>query len=160
MKKNSTIFLQLVVIALGIGVLALMLLEPHLEGRNINATLIEIYFKDPFLAYAYVVSISFFVALYQVFALLGNIRKNKIFSAQSVRALRIIKYCATSLVCFTVIPLGYLFIVRPGDDIAGGVFMGLLVIAVAGVTVTVADVLGGLLQSVVEMKSGNDSSQS
>lgn len=49
--------------ALGISTLALMLWEPHLEGRNVNATLFEIYFRDPFLAYAYTASIVFFVAL-------------------------------------------------------------------------------------------------
>ena len=57
MKKSSTIFLQVVIVLIGIGVLAAMLWEPHLEGRNVHATLFEIYFKDPFLAYVYIGSI-------------------------------------------------------------------------------------------------------
>ena len=85
MKKSSTIFLQVVIVLIGIGVLALMLWEPHIEGRNAHATLFEIYFKDPFLAYAYIASISFFVALYQAFKLLGFIRQNEVFTLNSVQ---------------------------------------------------------------------------
>ena len=48
MGRGSTIFLQVVIVLLGIGALALMLWEPHVEGRNARATLFEIYFKDPF----------------------------------------------------------------------------------------------------------------
>lgn len=70
MKRGSTIFLQAVIVLLGIGALALMLWEPHLEGRNAHATTFEIYFNDPFLAYAYVASIPFFTALYQAFKVL------------------------------------------------------------------------------------------
>ena len=71
---------QGVIILIGIASFVLMLWEPHLEGRNVNATLFEIYFNDPFLAYAYAASIAFFVALYQAFKLLGYADKNKIFS--------------------------------------------------------------------------------
>src|SRR5688572_21415179 len=114
MKRTSTIFLQIVTVLIGIGVLALMLWEPHLEGRNVNATPFEIYFKDPFLAYAYIASIAFFVGLYQAFKLLGYIGQNKVFSLNSVRALRTIKYCAITLVCFIVGAEAYFFIVQRG----------------------------------------------
>src|ERR1044072_5143802 len=84
MKMRSlvvpTIFLQAVIVLIGIGSLALMLWEPHIEGRNAHATLFEIYFKDPFLAYAYLASTPFFVALYQAFKLLGYIKQNKAFA--------------------------------------------------------------------------------
>ncbi len=156
MKKSSTIVLQIVIVALGLAVLAFMLWEPHIEGRNAQATLFEIYFNDPFLAYAYTASIAFFVALYQGFKLLGYIGKNKVFSVDSVKALRTIKYCAKSLVAFVVAAEAYLFIVRPGDDIAGGVFMGLLVIFVCGVTAIAAAVFERTLQSALDIKSEND----
>src|SRR3990167_220096 len=93
-KRSSTIFLQVVIVLIGIAVPALMLWEPHLEGRNVNATLFEIYFKDPFLAYVYIGSIPFFIALYQALKLLGYVRQNKTFSQAAVNALRAIKYCA------------------------------------------------------------------
>ncbi len=82
MKRCSTIFLQIVIVLIGIGALALMLWEPHTEGRNAHATLFEIYFRDPFLAYAYIASISFFVALYQAFKLLGYAGSNTVFSVR------------------------------------------------------------------------------
>ena len=154
MKRSPTIFLQIVIVLIGIGALAAMLREPHIEGRNAHATLFEIYFKDPFLAYAYVASISFFVALYQAFKLLGYIGRNEAFSERSVRALRTIRYCAISLVGFTVPAEAYLFIVRPGDDIAGGVFMGILITFVSIVAATAAAVFERLLRSTTDAKSG------
>ena len=121
MKKSSTIFLQIVLILIGIGVLALILWFPNIEGRNVNSTAFEVYFKDPFLVYAYTASIAFFVALFQAFKLLGYIGQNKIFSQAAVKALRTIKYCAHIIVGFVVGAEAYLLIVRPDDDIAGGV---------------------------------------
>lgn len=157
MKKSSTIFLQVVIVLIGIGVLALMLWEPHLEGRNVNATLFEIYFKDPFLAYAYTASIAFFVALYQAFKLLGYIGQNKVFSLKAVKALRTIKYCSITLIAFILGAEAYFFIVQSGkDDIAGGVAMGLGMIFLSSVIATAAAVFERLLQSAVEMKSEND----
>ena len=138
-KRSSTIFLQVVIVLIGIGVLALMLWEPHLEGRNAHATAFEIYFKDPFLAYAYLASIAFFVALFQAFTLLGYIRQNEVFSLNSVRALRTIKYCAITLVAMIGAAVAYLFIaVRGKDDIAGGVAMGVVLILVSVVIATAA----------------------
>ena len=157
MKRSSTIFLQMVIVALGIGALALMLWEPHIEGRNVNATFFEIYFKDPFLAYAYTASIAFFLALYQAFKLLGYIGQNKVFSLNSVKALRTIKYCAISLVGFIAAAEAYLFIaVRGKDDIAGGVVIGLCLMFVSVVVATSAAVFERLLQNAVDIKSEND----
>jgi len=140
MKRISTIFLQGVIVTLGIGVLALMLWEPHLEGRNAHATFFQIYFNDPFLAYAYVASISFFVALFQAFKLVGYIGQNRVFSQAALNALRTIKYSAISLVAFIIAPEVYLFIARPGDDIAGGVAIGLFLIFVSASIATAAAV--------------------
>jgi hypothetical protein len=156
MKRNSTIFLQIVIVLIGIGTLAFMLWEPHLEGRNANATLFQIYFNDPFLAYAYTASIAFFVALYQAFNLLQYIGQDKIFSFKSVKALRVIKYCAISIIGFIVVPEVYLFIARPDDDIAGGVMMGLLLIFVSAIVATATAVFERTLQSAVDIKSEND----
>ena len=157
MKRISTIFLQVVIVLIGIGALAFMLWEPHIEGRNAHATFFEIYFKDPFLAYAYIASIPFFVALYQAFMLLGYIGQNRVFSLNSVRALRTIKYCAIALVALIVAAEVYLFIAQRGkDDIAGGVAMGLFMIFVSVVIAAAAAVFERLLQSAVDMKSEND----
>ncbi len=156
-KRTPTAFLQIVIILIGIGTLALMLWEPHIEGRNANATVFQIYFNDPFLAYAYIASTPFFVALYQAFTLLTYIGQNKVFSLNSVRALRTIKYCAILLVAFIVGAEAYIFIaIRGTDDIAGGVAMGLFAIFISVVVATAAAVFEKLLQSAVDMKSEND----
>jgi hypothetical protein len=157
MKKSSTIFLKIVLIIIALGQLALMLWEPHLEGRNAHATLFEIYFKDPFLAYVYIGSIPFFVAIFQAFKLLTYIGQNKVFSANSVRTLRIIKYCALIIIGFLIGAEAYIFIaMRNKDDIAGGVVIGLLMIFISAVVATAAAVFERLLQSAVDIKSEND----
>ncbi|MDR3056530.1 MAG: DUF2975 domain-containing protein [Prevotella sp.] len=157
MKRVSIIFLQIVVVLIGTGTLALMLWEPHLEGRNIHATPFEIYFKDPFLAYVYIASISFFVVLYQVFKLLGYIRQNRIFSRNSVRALQTIKYCAIILIVFIAGAEAYFFIFQRGtEDIAGGVAMGLAMIFISTIIATAATVGERVLQNGVDMKDEND----
>ncbi len=158
MKKSSTIFLQIVIVLIGIGALALMLWEPHLEGRNANATLFQIYFNDPFLVYAYTASIAFFAALYQAFKLLGYVGRNEVFSQRSVKALRTIKYCALTLVGFIVGAEAYFFIAQRsnGEDIAGGVAIGLVMIFLSIVIATAAAVFEKTLQSAVDMKSEND----
>src|SRR5260370_20750745 len=114
MKRSSTIFLQVVIVLIGIGALALMLWEPHIEGRNAHATLFQIYFKDPFLAYAYIASIPFFAALYQAFKVLGYVRQNKTFSQATVNSLRTIKYCAIAIIGFVVV--GVIFIMFGDKD--------------------------------------------
>ena len=95
MKRSSTIFLQVVIVLIGIGALALLLWEPHVEGVKRTPRSLRC-ISDPFLAYVYIASIPFFVALYQAFKVLGYAGQNKIFSQAAVKALRTIKYCATS----------------------------------------------------------------
>ena len=126
MKRISTLSLQVFIVLIGISALALMLWEPHIEGRNLHATTFDIYFKDPFLAYAYLASIPFFMVLHQTFKLLGYVRQKKISSQTTMKALRAIQYCARVIIGFVV--LGEIFIMlSDSDDRAGGVFMGILV---------------------------------
>lgn len=157
LKKGSTIFLQVVIVLIGIGALALLLWEPHIEGRNANASLFEIYFKDPFLAYVYLASIAFFIALYQAIRLLGYIRHNEIFSHRAVKALRTIKYCAMTIIAFIVGAEAYFFIFQRGkEDISGGVMIGLLMILVSVIIVAAAAVFERIVQKALDIKSEND----
>jgi Protein of unknown function (DUF2975) len=157
MKRASTIFLQVVIVLLGIGVLTFLLWEPQVEGRNVNATQFEIYFKDPALAYIYLAFVPFFVGLYQAFSLLGYARRNEMFSPPAVRALRIIKYCAITTALFFLGGEAYLFIFISGkDDIAGGVAMGAFIIFACAVVATAAAVFERILQNAVDIKSEND----
>jgi hypothetical protein len=154
-KRTPTAFLQIVIVLIGMGALALMLWEPHLEGRNKHATVFEIYFKDPFLAYAYVASIPFFVALYQAFRVLGYAGQNKVFSQPAVKALRTIKFCALAIIGFVAI--GEIFILmHDSDDRAGGVFMGVVITFGSIVIATAAAMFERILQNAVNIKSEND----
>lgn len=155
MKRSSTAFLQIVIVLIAVGTLTLMLWEPHLEGRNANATVFEVYFKDPFLAYAYLGSIPFFVALYQGFKLLGYAGRNQIFSQDAVKALRTVKYCGIALVGF-VAGAEVFILMHESDDAAGGVMMGLFIAFGSIVMATAAATFERILQNAVDLKSEND----
>jgi hypothetical protein len=140
-RRSAARFLQVVIVLIGIVALALMLWEPHLEGRNAHATTFEIYFKDPFLAYAYLASIAFFAALFQAYKLLGFIAQDRAYSPDAVKALRTIKRCAIALVAMIAAAVAYLILaVRGKDDIAGGVAIGLSMILLSAVAGTLAAV--------------------
>ena len=158
MKRSSTIFLQVVIVLIGIGALALLLWEPHIEGRNAHATLFEIYFNDPFLALVYAGSIPFFIALYQAFKVLGYVRQNKVFSPEVVKALRTIKYCALAIIGFVVVEEIVIMLMNNHDSDNPGapIFMGVLIAFPSIVVAAAAAMFERILQNAVELKSEND----
>ena len=155
MKRGSITFLQVVIVLIGIVALAIIIRFPLTEGRAVNLDLFSIY-SDPFIIYGYIVSIAFFVALYQAFKLLGFIGQNKVFSLNSVRALRTIKYCA--IILGVSIVMAVLFIMtshNKDDDPAGFIAMGILTTFISIVIATAASVSERILQSAVDIKSEN-----
>lgn len=155
MKKSSTLFLQGIIVLIGVVVLALLLWKPHLEGRNAQATLFEIYFKDLFLVFVYLGSIPFFIALSQAFKLLGYVRQNTVFSQTTVNALRKIKLCAMTIIGFVVIEEVFIFL-NESDDRAGGVFMDLVITLGSIVVATAAALFEQIVQHAVDIQSEND----
>ncbi len=155
MKRSLTIFLQIVIVLIGLGALAFLLWEPHIEGRNAHATLFEIYFKDPFLAYAYIASIPFFISLYQAFKVFEYVRQNKTLSQATVKALRTIKYCAIAIIVFVAVSVIFIFFADK-DDRPAGIFMRILIVLPSIVIATAAAMFERNLQSAVEIKSEND----
>ena len=156
MKRGLTIFLQLVILLIGAGVFALLLWEPQIEGRNVNATQFEIYFKDPFLAYIYLAFLPFFVGLYQGFKIVGYAGRDEIFSQRSLRSFRIIKYCALIMAIFILGAEAFLFMfIGATDDIAGGVMMGAFLILACVVVGSTAAVCERILKNAVDTKSAN-----
>lgn len=150
--KYATLFLQIVIVFFGIGVFAFMLWEPNIEGRNAHATLAQIYFNDPFLAFAYVASTPFFVGLYQAFNILAHVRQNKVFSEAAVKAMRTIKICAVAIVGFVAV--GEIFILfGNSDDRAGGVVMGILFVFGSLVVAAAATIFEQILRNAVGKKS-------
>jgi len=150
-KKSSTVFLQVVIVLIGIVTLAVMIRFPLTEGRAANLDLFSIY-ADPFLVYGYLASIAFFVALYQAFKLLGYIGQNKVFSLNSVKALRTIKYCAIVLSILIVMAAIYIrlsFSVKSvtDDDPAGFIAVSIVATFISVVIATAAAMFERILRN-------------
>lgn len=153
--KRSTIFLQAAVILTGTVALFFMLYEPLIEGRNAHSTFFEIYFNDPFLAFAYTASIPFFIALYNAVKVLGSVRQNKTYTQPAVKALRTIKYCGLSLIGFAL--AGEIIIMlNNSDDRAGGVFMGFLAALLAIALAAAGFSFERKVQKRIDEKSGKN----
>jgi hypothetical protein len=156
MKRILTVFLQTVIVLIGIVVLTILIWLPLTEGRATNLDLFSIY-ADPFIVYGYVASITFFVALYKAFKLLGYIGQNNVFSSNSVKALKSIKYCGVIL-CVLIVAAGLYIKIFHGkeDDPAGFLAICIVTTFASIVVVTVAAIVEKLLQNAVDMKSEND----
>ena len=154
MKRSITVFLQTVIVLVGIGALAFLLWEPHVEGVNAHATVFQMYF-NLLIAYAYVASIPFFVALCQAFKVLGWIGRNEIFTQRSVRALRTIKYCALAIIGFVAVSVIFM-IGGDREDRPGGTFMRLLIAFPSLVVASAAAMGERIFQNAVDLKSEND----
>src|ERR1051325_9590084 len=153
-KRSSTSFPQTLIVLFGIAALAFLLWEPHVEGVNAHAKFFAVYF-NLFVAYAYVASVPFFVALYQAFKVLGYIRQNRIFSQEAVNALRTIRFCALALIGF--VGVSVIFMIHGDrDDRPAGVFMSLLIAFPSIIVATAASMFERILQNAVDMKSEND----
>ncbi len=156
MKKISTLFLQGVVVLIGMVVLVLLIRIPSLEGRAVNLDWFSIY-SDPFILYGYATSIAFFVALYKAFKLLGYIGQNQVFTSHSVGALKSIKYCALVFSVLIVLAGIYIKLTHPvDDDPAGFLAMCIVVTFAAAVVATAAAIFEKILQNAIDMKSEND----
>jgi len=155
-KRITIIFLQAVIVLIGIMVLSFMIRFPLTEGRAENLDLFSIYF-DPFILYGYASSIVFFVALYKAFKLLGYIGQNKLFSLNSIRTLRSIKYCAIiSSILIMTAGLYIRIFHNKEDDPAGFLAMCIIITFISIVVAIAVAVLEKILQNAVDMKSEND----
>ena len=156
MKKIPIVFLQAVIVLIGIVALVIIIRLPLTEGRAVNLDLLSIY-SDPFILYGYAASIAFFIALYKSFKLLGYIGQNKVFSSSSVKALKSIKYCAIVLSILIVLAGLYIKLFHnKEDDPAGFLTICIVTTFVCIVLATVAAIFEKLQQNAVDMKSEND----
>lgn len=153
MKRVSTVFLRILLVLVALVVLAALVVEPQLEGRNENSTLVQTYFQDPFLAYVYIASIPFFGMLFQAFQLLRYADSNQLFSKASLTRIKNIQYLALSLVLLIIGAEAYFFLIqRSTEDIAGGVVIGLFAMLIALCIASVSSVFHKHLQTVALKK--------
>lgn len=156
MKRVSIVFLQAVIVLIGIVTLVLLIWLPLMEGRATNLDLVNVY-SDRFILYGYTISTPFFVALFNAFKLLAYIGQNKVFSTNAVKALRNIKYCAIILSALVVIAGLFIKFTHNKDDDPAGFLAICIVSTFASIVVaTAAAIFEKLLQNAVDMKSEND----
>jgi hypothetical protein len=146
MNRSTARFLQSLTVLFGLAVLAFLLVEPHFEGRNARATVFEVYFQDPFLAYAYAGSVPFFWALGRAFGLFGDAGRHGKFSPATVEALRAIKRCAFTLIGFVTGALAIIVLTGDKEDRPQGVMMCLVVILGSGAVAFTAATLARKVQ--------------
>lgn len=153
MKRHIALFLQVTVVLVGVGALAFLLWAPQVDGRNARATVFEIYFTDPFVAYVYAASIPFFVGLHRAFSLLGHFRRHGTFSQGTVEALQTIGRCAFAIIGFAA--GGVVFIVLFGDPEPPGFVMGFLIALASGVVALAATMAARTLQKALRQSAGS-----
>ncbi len=156
MKKCSIVFLQSVIVLIIFVALVLLIRFPLTEGRAKNLDLFSIY-TDSFILYGYTCSTLFFVALFKTFRLLGNIKNNNLFSEDSIKILKVIRYCC--IVMGILIAVGAIYINfshNKNDDSAGFTALCIFCIFISITVATIVAVLEKSLQKAVELQSEND----
>ena len=157
MKQGTTLFLKIALILIGIPILALCIFfVPGAADFAAKLYPDMAYIKYLIYILMYATALPFYLALYQAFKLLSYIDKNKAFSELSVKALKVIKYCAVtiSILYITGMPLFYL--IADKDDAPGIIVIGMVIIFASMVIAVFAAVLQRLLREAIHIKIEND----
>ncbi|MCM3757071.1 DUF2975 domain-containing protein [Sporosarcina aquimarina] len=142
-KQGSTIFLKVIIFLVGIAELAMCVyLLPEAARRDAIERPGD-YSLYPLLVCAYGICITFIVAMYQVFKLLTYIEKNNAFSELSLQSLKIIRKCTFSVIFFILLAIVYLRgrVQFTGDDAAGPISLGLILILATSIVLAFVNVL-------------------
>lgn len=111
-----------------------------------------------FLVWVYILSIPFFVGVYQASKLLNYFDDNKACSGSSAGALRYLKYAAIAISAWMVAGIAGLMVLSrgKGEDITGIVAPALLVTLLSGVVAIAAAVLQKRAQKATDIRPEND----
>ena len=153
--KRETLFLKVAVILIGIPILGLCIFGVSALANN-PANPVYAHMLYPILVGMYVSAIPFYIALYQALKILSYIDKNNAFSELSVKALKIIKYCAVTISTLYVVMLPFVFFLAEKDDAPGLIIFGMVPIFASIVIAVFAAVLQKLLKNAIDIKSEND----
>lgn len=157
MKQGSTLFLKVAVIFIGIPILALCIFGLPLIAKDAAESSLKMaYVLYGILTVMYVSAIPFFGALYQAFRLLTYIDENKAFSELSVKALKNIKNCATTISLLYVAAMPLFYVVGEVDDAPGTILIGMIFVFAPMIIAVFAAVLQRLLKEAIDIKSDND----
>lgn len=151
MKQGPTLFLKAVIAIMAVAVLSVCVFVLPVGIRTDQTGMYKFILMG-----LYVPAVPFFIALYHAFQLLLRIEKNKVFSELSVRALKVIKYCAFTISGLFIAGMPYIFYVADLDDAPGVAAIGFIIIFASLVIGVAAGVFQKMLQNAVDMKSEND----
>ncbi|MFS0749213.1 DUF2975 domain-containing protein [Oceanobacillus sp. 1P07AA] len=154
--KRETQVLKVAVFLIGIPVLALciFLMPGVLSITERNG---EYFYLLPlFIIYLYLTAIPFYYALFQAYKLLQYIDQGKAFSEQSIKSLKIIRFCATVISVMYVISLPIFYIIAEIDDAPGLLVIGLVITFASLIISVFAAVLQKLFKNANDIKSEND----
>ncbi|WP_045520124.1 DUF2975 domain-containing protein [Neobacillus niacini] len=156
-KRGSTTFLKVIIFLAGIAVLALCIFLVPKIGIFAGELYPDIpYMKSLVLIDMYAAAMPFYFALYQAFKLLSYIDKNQAFSELSVKALKIIKYCAITISTLYLLGMPLYYLMAKRIDPPSFIPIGLVIIFASMVIAVFAAVLQRLLQEAINIKSEND----
>lgn len=152
-KRVSILFLQTIIVLIGVLVFLFMIRFPLTEGRAENLDIISIY-SDPFILYGYTSSIVFFVALFKTYKFLGYINQNRLFTHTSIRTLRSIRYCTMILGVLIILAGIYIMLFHNKDDDPAG-FLGMcILLTFISITVSInLEIFEKRLQNSVDLKN-------
>lgn len=151
MQKSSTLFLQTVIVAMGLFVLFLCV-----YGLPVTIGTFDWGGYDPILLGMYIPAIPFYFALYKAMQLLKRIEQDQVFSQPAVDALWSIQWCGVSISALYAAGMPYIFYVADKDDAPGVVGIGLVIIFSSFVIAVAAALFKQLLQRAVDLKAEND----
>ena len=147
MKQPSILIAKVVLYLMALAALSvLVILLPELAREEAITSPANARLDAPFLAVAYIVSVPFFVALYQAHRLFGYLEHNEAFSGRAVAALKTIRNCAVTfcaLIALTMIA-GIVLARRadPAEDMTAFAMFGFILTFASGVVATAAGAAG------------------
>lgn len=150
-KKGSTLFLRGVIMLIGLAVLALCVFVLPVGIRSDQTGGYR-----PILIGMYLPAVPFFVALVQGWKLLGYIDRNRAFSALSVQALRVVKYCGVVIGSMYAVGMPYIFMMADMDDAPGVALVGFLFTFAPLAAAVLAANLQKLMENAINLKTEND----
>ena len=159
-SKGLIIFARVVVYLVALAAMSVcFVLLPELAREEISGKPHpEVVYT--FLACAYILTVPFFIALYQTHKLLGYVDKNKAFSTESIKTLRKIKICALVFtilfVTFAATGIGFIKITTPNEDMAGFGPIAFAFTLVSTIVTVFLALLQKLLTDATQMKTEND----
>ena len=155
--KRETFFLKAVVVLMGLPVVALCIfIIPEIAAFLVELVPSLTYLQYPFMIGLYASAGIYFVALHQVFKLLGYIDMDLAFSDLTVQVLKNIKLCAAAIGGLFILFMPLIFMMGDLDDAPGLVLIGLIIIFACMVIAVFAAVLQKLLKNAIAIKQEND----